>query len=255
MRSAATLQHVGTTTLKALQTAIDQGVVKTPLHRAALVGIGLHHIDDVLAVLTGHSRPACLAILDVVLAERSRETKAPEIVWTGPEAQVGTVRDTVVVLREMFERAEKSVSRAGYRFDHAKDVLAPLHRVMVERGVDVRFVVDVEQIKSGVAPEEHLRKQLGGFFAQSWPFVGPRPRIYYDKRALVPGPPWCSMHAKCVAVDGKRAFVSSANFTERGQERNIEVGVLLRDASVAEQLAGHWLGLMEGGVLGELSLA
>lgn len=172
---------------------------------------------------------------------------------TGPEAQVGTVRDTVVVLREMFERAEKSVILAGYRFDHAKEVLAPLHRVMVERGVDVRFVVDVEQIKGGVAPEEHLRKQLGTFFAQSWPFEGQRPRLYYDKRALVPGPPWCSMHAKCVAVDGKRAFVSSANFTERGQERNIEVGVLLRDAGVAETLAGHWLGLMEAGLLGELS--
>ncbi len=32
------------------------------------------------------------------------------------------------------------------------------------------------------------------------------------------------LHARCVVVDRARAFVSSANFTQRGQERNIEVG-------------------------------
>jgi phosphatidylserine/phosphatidylglycerophosphate/cardiolipin synthase-like enzyme len=51
-------------------------------------------------------------------------------------------------------------------------------------------------------------------------------RFFYDKRSLLPGPPWCSLHAKCAVVDGARSFISSANFTQRGQERNIEVGVL-----------------------------
>ena len=90
-----------------------------------------------------------------------------------------------------------------------------------------------------------------GFVAENWPFGEPRPRIYYDKRALRPGPPYCSLHAKCVVVDGARAFVSSANFTQRGQERNIEVGVLIEDASFASYLAGQWLGLIEAGIVGE----
>ena len=59
------------------------------------------------------------------------------------------------------------------------------------------------------------------------------------------------MHAKCVVVDGARAFVSSANFTQRGQERNIEVGVLIADASFASYLAGQWLGLINAGLVGE----
>jgi phosphatidylserine/phosphatidylglycerophosphate/cardiolipin synthase-like enzyme len=50
-------------------------------------------------------------------------------------------------------------------------------------------------------------------------------------------------------VDGARSFVSSANFTQRGQERNIEVGVLIEDMSFASYLAGQWLRLIETGMV------
>lgn len=42
--------------------------------------------------------------------------------------------------------------------------------------------------------------------------------------------------------------MSSANFTQRGEERNINVGVLVKDASFASYLAGHWIGLVEAGM-------
>jgi phosphatidylserine/phosphatidylglycerophosphate/cardiolipin synthase-like enzyme len=48
--------------------------------------------------------------------------------------------------------------------------------------------------------------------------------------------------------------VSSANFTQRTQEQNIEVGVLIDDASFASFasfLAGQRLGLIEAGIVGE----
>ena len=99
------------------------------------------------------------------------------------------------------------------------------------------------------------RAFFGGSWPRSWPFGEPRPRLFYDKRALKPGPPYCSLHAKCVVVDGLKAFVSSANFTQRGQERNIEVGVLIEDASFASYLAGQWLGLMDAGLVAEFCVA
>jgi len=77
----------------------------------------------------------------------------------------------------------------------------------------------------------------------------PYPHLYCDRRALVPGPPWSYLHAKCVAVDGQRAFVSSANFTTRAQDRNIEAGVLLHDAAFAAQLERQWLSLIEDGLV------
>jgi phosphatidylserine/phosphatidylglycerophosphate/cardiolipin synthase-like enzyme len=57
------------------------------------------------------------------------------------------------------------------------------------------------------------------------------------------------LHAKCVSVDGERAFVSSANFTMRAHERNIEVGVLLHDRAFAAQLERQWMSLVDDGLV------
>lgn len=247
----STLKDVSTSSIESLRNAIACGQLKTPVDRAALLGCGIRHqLDTLEAALAGHRSPACIAILDVALSEREDRKPTPELVWTGPEAPGGRARDTAVVLRELFESARESVILAGYSFDHAQHVLAPLHAAMRDHGVRASFFVDIAQPEPG-QDGGHLGRQLAGFFTTNWPFGEPKPRVYYDKRSLKPGPPWSSMHAKCVVVDGARAFVSSANFTQRGQERNIEVGVLIADPSFASYLAGQWLGLVEAGLVGE----
>ncbi len=251
MTTRATLKDVSTSAIERLRAAIASGQLKTPVDRAALLGCGIRHQRDVLeATLAGHKSAACLAILDVALAEREERKPTPELVWTGPEGPGGTARDTAVVLRELFESARESVILAGYSFDHARDVLAPLHAAMRDHGVRASCFVDIPQVEAG-NEDGHLARHLGAFFSAKWPFGDPKPRLYYDKRALKPGPPFSSLHAKCVVVDGARAFVSSANFTQRGQERNIEVGVLIADPSFASYLAGQWLGLVEAGLVGK----
>jgi len=249
--SRASLKEVSTSAIEKLRAAIATRQLKTPIDRSALVGFGIRHqLDAIESALAGHKSAACIAILDVALSEREYRKPTPELVWTGPEGPGGTARDTAVVLRELFESARESVVLAGYSFDHAKAVLAPLHASMKEHGFQASFFVDIPQIETAGA-EGHLTKHLGGFFASNWPFGEPKPRLYYDKRALKPGPPYSSLHAKCVVVDGARAFVSSANFTQRGQERNIEVGVLVADPSFASYLAGQWLGVVKAGIVGE----
>lgn len=256
MLTRGSLKQVSTAVLEQLREAIASGLVKPPVDRAALVGFGVRHqLEAIEHALAGHKTAACLAVLDVVLAERETRRPTPELVWTGPEATAGTARDTAVVLRELFEGARESVILGGYSFKYAREVLRPLYESMRDHGVDARFFVHVPQVEHGGAVEEHLEEHLGGFLADNWPFGDPRPRIYYDKRALIPGPPYCSLHAKCVVVDGARAFVSSANFTQRAQERNIEVGVLVDDAGFAGYLAGQWLGLIEAGMVGEYDAA
>lgn len=252
MSTRASLKEVSTTVLAQLRQAIASNTLKPPVDRATLVGFGVRHqLDSIESALAGHKSAACLAVLDVTLAEREDRKPTPELVWTGPEAAAGTARDTAIVLRELFEGARESVLLAGYSFDHAKDVLSPLHCAMHDHGVIARFFVDVPQLPRGQRADTHLAASLSAFVASSWPFGHPMPHIYYDKRALQPGPPWCSLHAKCVVVDGIKTFVSSANFTQRGQERNIEVGVLIEDANFAGYLAGQWLGLIEAGIVGE----
>jgi hypothetical protein len=201
----ASLKQVSTAVLEQLRAAIASGVLKPPVDRAALVGFGLRHqLEAIEHALAGHKTAACMAILDVALAERETRRPTPELVWTGPEGQPGEARDTAVVLRELFEGARESVILGGYDFTRAEHLLRPLYESMRAHSVDARFFVHVAQVEHGANFQSHLDRALGGFFAKNWPFGEPRPRIYYDKRALTPGPPYCSMHAKCVVVAARR---------------------------------------------------
>lgn len=111
--------------------------------------------------------------------------------WTGPEGGSATARDTAVVLRSLFEGAQRRVLLAGYSFDHGRDILEPLHQGMVERGVEALFVVNIKQAERRMEPPEaHATEQLGDFVDRNWPFGEPYPRIYYDERALCPGRPY-----------------------------------------------------------------
>lgn len=240
------LARVSTTALQQLRDALCNGQLGAPLSRTGLVGLGIPQLDELLGVLGDHQKPALLAILDAVLAERNARDQSPELVWTGPEGSGATARDTAVVLRECFECARHTVVMAGYCFDHGQELLRPLHAVMKQHGVVAHLFLHVPQptdMSQGV--DAHLAQHLGGFLERQWPFGKPFPRLYCDARALKPGPPYSSLHAKCVVVDGWRAMVSSANFTLTGQERNIEVGVLLDDPAFASALAAQWLGLVE----------
>jgi len=58
-----------------------------------------------------------------------------------------------------------------------------------------------------------------------------------------------SLHAKCIIVDDERTLVTSANFTDRGQSRNIEAGVVIEDKVFSEELAGQWRQLVSEGLL------
>ena len=63
-----------------------------------------------------------------------------------------------------------------------------------------------------------------------------------------PDPKFCAaLHAKCIVVDGFEVFVSSPNFTEAAQERNIEVGLRLHSAAIAERIRRFFESLVHRG--------
>jgi phosphatidylserine/phosphatidylglycerophosphate/cardiolipin synthase-like enzyme len=75
------------------------------------------------------------------------------------------------------------------------------------------------------------------------------PAIYYDPEGRKLGSKRTKLHAKCVVVDRRWAFVTSANFTEAAQERNIEAGVLLDQPRLAASLVERFAALRDAGVL------
>lgn len=90
---------------------------------------------------------------------------------------------------------------------------------------------------------ELLREFTARFRRTEWP--GTRvPAVYFDPRSLAAEPAErASLHAKCVVVDRRVAFVSSANFTDAAQNRNIEVGALIRFEAFARKLDEHFRSL------------
>ena len=84
------------------------------------------------------------------------------------------------------------------------------------------------------------------FFKKDWPENGRAPEVFYDPRSLEFDPATrASLHAKCIVIDRRIAFVTSANFTEAAQLRNIEVGVLVNSVAFAIRLDEHFASLVE----------
>jgi PLD-like domain len=221
------LSRVSTSELERLHAAVVGRRLSFPLSRLSLQGEGLDSFVHELGVLNTVGREGVLVLIGALLTERRMQQEPPELVWTGPESRSSGARDTAVVLADLFRRATTNVLLAGFAFDHAAAVLGPLNEAL-QRGVSCRLFVD-----AGVATD---------FLREHWSFGPPFPEVYtFAPEQGV----FASLHAKCVVVDGRWVFVTSANFTDRGQTRNVEVGVLLEDVRLAAVLeaqfvAGDW---------------
>ena len=97
-----------------------------------------------------------------------------------------------------------------------------------------------------------MRKFTDRFWKTEWPGSS-RPTVYYDPRALEMDGPGGVLHAKAVVSDNEAVFVTSANLTEAALDRNIEVGLLVRDRALAATVLSHFQGLIDHGLLRPLS--
>ena len=73
-----------------------------------------------------------------------------------------------------------------------------------------------------------------------------RPILYYDPRSLSSNATErATWHAKVVVVDETTSLVTSANFTEWAQQRNVEAGVLVHNAAFGRQLCQQFEALVQ----------
>jgi phosphatidylserine/phosphatidylglycerophosphate/cardiolipin synthase-like enzyme len=196
-----------------------------------------------------------LALLAEVIVQTRRrqpqEADLVDLVWTGPEAPGAANRDTGVVVRELFGAAEEDVLVAGFAVYQGREVFKRLAERMSERpSLRVRFFLDVHREPGDTSfAEEVLRRFAQRFQTYEWP-GGRLPELYYDPRSLnLEAAKRSSLHAKCIVVDRRIAFVTSANFTEAAQTRNIEIGALIRCERFAARLIGHFETLVDAGLL------
>jgi hypothetical protein len=242
---------------RALAAALDAGRLSPPYSALALRRyVGADMAEPIVAEL---DRLADLGMTRVhvreLLSALDTEERPPEatLVWSGPEEKGTASRDTGVVVRELFEQAQRSVLVAGFAVYQGKSVFKVLaERMDSHPSLEVTMFLNVDRPKGDTTSDADLLRRFADRFRKNeWP--GARlPVVFYDPRAIEPverGEKRASLHAKCIIVDDARALVTSANFTEAAQERNIEAGVLVDRASFAVALRKQFDGLVEGGHL------
>jgi phosphatidylserine/phosphatidylglycerophosphate/cardiolipin synthase-like enzyme len=200
---------------------------------------------------TGFGPEQVAMTLDMVARDRTSRARLVddvELVTTGPEPSGVTNRDTSVVVRDLFANATKSVLIAGYAVYQGHLVFQALaDRMQQCPEIKTRLFLDVQRGPGDSSTASELIGRFAERFrTQQWPQNRPFPAVYCDPRSLeIGGDKRACLHAKCVVIDRDSVFVSSANFTEAGQQRNIEVGLLIHNAILAERITFFFDSLLE----------
>ena len=258
-KAALPLSQLSRTELEFLRKAIVKRQLATPLSEAGLASLGKAALFAKLGPLAGTGEAAALALIELALAsgEPVAAAAAPRssvLVLTDPKVALPNVRATTAVLLELLGAATERVLIAGYEFGHGAVLFGPLHKAMAERNVKVTICLKVPPAPSPKSMmSAYLAVQAHQFLKQNWPFGAPLPQLYYFPAGCEHGS-HRSLHAKCVIVDDRHVLVGSANFTQRGHTRNLEVGVRLDDPSLAHALTMQFKQLIDNGELRALPI-
>lgn len=165
-----------------------------------------------------------------------------DLVLSGPEIPGISTRDTGAVMHTMIEDSCSEVLLVGYAVYKGRMLFERLAQKMAENPqLHVRFCLNIERrLNDTSIDEEIIRRFAEEFNTQHWPW-DPKPEVFYDPRSLSHyNTKRSSLHAKCLIVDRRVAMVTSANFTEAAQKRNIEAGILISYIPFVQRIAEYF---------------
>ena len=237
-----------------LSLALESGQLVPPYTAVAVRStVGGDHQEAILEVLTEWERTGVSPAAGVVwlnsLARAADRSPAPDFVWTGPEVVGLHARDTRRVF-ELIGAAKHSIWVCSYAFfDGPRAFKTLASRMETNRGLEVTLLLNIERRRGDTtAADAVVRRFADMFWGEAWP-GGARPRVFYDPRSVEDDGPGGVLHAKAVVTDDESVFITSANLTEAAFDRNIELGLLVRDRTLAETTAIHFRTLIDKGLL------
>jgi phosphatidylserine/phosphatidylglycerophosphate/cardiolipin synthase-like enzyme len=245
-----------------LATALDAGLLGPPYAIAALrsvlglreggeaVAEALRHLEQL--GIAGRAAAAWIRTTEAIAAR----TRRPDLVWSGPEVPGVHARDTRRVFEELLGAAERTVLASTYAFFDGPQVFEILARRMdALPHLRVTLLLNIQRKRSETTASDQLvRRFIDRFWKTDWPGAS-RPNVFYDPRALMMDGPEGVLHAKALVVDDEAVLVTSANLTEAAMDRNIELGLLVRDPALAASVSSHFRILIEQGLLRPLPAA
>lgn len=154
-------------------------------------------------------------------------------VWSGPTFD-GDGDHTTSATAHLIDDAKEDVFASTFSATPDSEFVKALWRA-IARGVRTTLLVD-SKVQGGQTAEM-LRQKLSG--ASFWTYVHPDGG-------------YSAQHSKVVIVDSRSAFVTSANLSSAGAERNLEAGVIIHDPQFASRLRQRFTKLREHGAVTDL---
>jgi phosphatidylserine/phosphatidylglycerophosphate/cardiolipin synthase-like enzyme len=237
---------------KRLASALESGLLGLPCAVGSVRSVlGLRQGgDEVVGALNGLAAlgltgPAAAAWLRTV-EEVAGRTPRPDLVWSGPEVPGVHARDTRRVSEELFSTAQRSLWASSYAYFDGPRAFELLARRMDEVAtLRVTLLLNIQRRKGDTsAADEVVRRFAERFWGHDWPGTR-RPEVYFDPRSLELDGPAGVLHAKAIVADEEAVFVTSANLTEAAFDRNIELGLLVRDRALAASLLSYFRVLID----------
>ncbi len=198
--------------------------------------------------MSARGAAAALRAIERVIARQRK----PDLVLSGLQVPGTYARDTRIVYDELLGAAERSVWLSSFVYHNGPKVFETLAQRMDERPeLQVNLLLNIQRRWGDTTSSEHLISAFAHtFWQQAWPGRR-RPRVYYDPRSVEIDTPGAGssgravLHAKAAVVDDEALFITSANLTEAASARNIELGVLLRDRSIALTVVSYFQRLID----------
>jgi hypothetical protein len=247
------LQNLSPANLRSLATSLREGPLSLGITRQALTQIVGPCSGEILvcfdALRAQGMTPNHIATLTEAVAATRESVTTPQqlfdLVISGPEVSGVPTADTAATVHTLIENAQSEILLVGYAVHNGKRLFKRLAERMKEAPtLRVTFHLDIpRKLTDTSLASEIVRRFAHEFVAKHWP--GDKlPDLYYDPRALAEDSQQrASLHAKCVIVDRRVALITSANFTEAAQKKNIEAGVLIRYEPFVMRLHNYFEGL------------
>jgi phosphatidylserine/phosphatidylglycerophosphate/cardiolipin synthase-like enzyme len=258
------LQNLSPANLRSLATSLREGPLSLGITRQALTQIVGPHGGEIFicfdALREQGMTPNYIALLIEAVAAARENDATPQqlfdLVISGPEVAGVPTADTAATVHTLVENAQSEILLVGYAVHNGKRLFKRLAERMNEAPtLRVTFHLDIpRRLTDTSLASEIVRRFAHEFVVKHWP--GDKlPDLYYDPRALAEDSQQrASLHAKCVIVDRRVALITSANFTEAAQRKNIEVGVLVRHEPFVTRLYSYFEALRDSGRLLRCSL-
>ncbi|HUT57961.1 MAG TPA: DISARM system phospholipase D-like protein DrmC [Phycisphaerae bacterium] len=258
-------QRLSPTALRELATCLREGSMASGATSHALQQIvGAPAASRLLPALGSLAQrgwsPGQIATLAEAIANAKSLAASPEnqvdLVLSGPEIPGVPTRDTAAVMHSLVEQAINEVLLVGYAVHRCRGLFERLAQKMAAQpGLKVWFCLNIERKPLDTSLSSEIARRFAlNFVQEHWPW-DPKPDVYYDPRSLQEERAGrTSLHAKCLVIDSSQALITSANFTEAAQTRNIEAGVIVGYKPLVERLAGYFDALRQSGLLVQCDL-